>query len=146
MSTPIRKPCFVAGTPRASGDVQTGQIHMTQGGGRAHTIYSGLPASADLMVHQGAGRLDAIHPHMSQSGVGTIIYDGAVATSGGPFAASGHKILAVIPANFHTPFLNSFPAIIPIGAPYQSGLIVAVKSGQIGVTLSYTPETLPVTA
>jgi hypothetical protein len=114
---------------------------ITLGGTLATTIYSGTPAANDTMVQSGAGRLDALHPHMSQSGVATVIYDGAVATSGGPFAASGHKVLAVIPANFHTPFLNTFPAIVPVGAPFYSGLIIAQKSGQIGVTLSYTPLT-----
>ena len=117
---------------------------QTTGGTKNWAIYSGSAALNDQLVVSGTGRLASVTLHQSvlaMSGVGLQIYDSNIATSGGPFAASGHKIFA----NPLTPQGVSgqhLPAGVPfpVGTYYETGICVATRSGQPGVTLSYTPE------
>ena len=157
MSTPVRDPNFIGGTPRSSGDVQTGELPYTFGGGRCASIYSGNAVLSgalvaaygaagtgyDVVLYSGPGRLKTIQPHVQISGVAIAFYDAAAVASGGPFAASGVKILGTIPANTWALPGGVFatgPAVYQFDMPFQSGLAVALKSGQPGFTVSWTPE------
>ena len=149
MATPRRKPLFIAGTPRSSGDVQTGEITWTRGGGRAASFLSGQNAG-DALIYGGAGRLNTllVLTAAPSSGSTVLFYDSAVATSGGPFLGSGHKTLAVIPPLFSpSPTSGLSPFAVPgyvgdLDVPFQSGLCVACvsRSGSAGFAVTYTPE------
>ena len=147
MSQPIKKPCFIDGTPRSSGDVQTGEIQHVRGGGRAFTNFSGTAAGNDVLIYSGAGRLNSILQHTQmQSGQTVYFYDSAIATSGGPFAASGHKIVGILPATWSQGAPGS-GAInqqtgqpLNVDFPFQSGLVAATRSGTPGFSVSYTVE------
>ena len=147
MATPIVRPCFVAGTPRASGDVQTGEIATTHGGGRTFARLSGI-IGGDALIYSGAGRLNSILIcNQITSGQAVLFYDSATATSGGPFTASGHKVVGLIPYVWRegasgiinpnsAPGTTLFPEM-----PFQSGLVVAVtNSGCPGFTVAFTVE------
>lgn len=123
------------------------------GGGGMLSLFTG---PGDYLLQSGYGRLDYLLQHQNlQSGQGVIFYDGSPATSGGPFALSGHKIVGLIPPTWSVPagvtvasgqtnFVRAFDgAPIQVSMPFQSGLCVAIKSGQPGFTASWTPE--PVT-
>src|SRR5690606_13375968 len=110
---------------------------------KLHTNYSGT-AGGQTLIHTGAGRLDKAIPHVQASGVARIYYDSAVATSGGPFAASGHKILGIVPANTWAGgpgggVFGAGPVGIIFNTGFTSGLCVTGASGQVGVSASYTP-------
>lgn len=148
MAIPVPTPCMVAGTPRSSGDVQTGEINTTQGGGRTFMRMSGI-IGGDVLIYSGAGRLNNILViNNLQSGQSVLFYDSSVATSGGPFATSGHRVVGVIPPvwregasgiinTLSAPGQSLFPEM-----PFQSGLVAAcVASGCPGFTVSYTVET-----
>jgi hypothetical protein len=111
----------------------------------------------DFQLQSGFGRLDEILPlQRFTSGVTTplVFYDAAVATSGGPYPLSGHKILAVIPST--APGIwsggmavasGTFGALSPpvltpavVGMPFQSGLCVNLRSGQAPFTVTFSPE------
>lgn len=147
MSTPKTKPCFVAGTPRNSGDVQTGEIATTQGGGRVYTSFSGL-VGGDALIYTGAGRLNQILVTANlTSGKTVVFYDSAVATSGGPFSASGHKVVGVIGPVWHpgaSGVINPYSqpgGALGAGLPFQSGLCAGcIASGTPSFSVSYTPE------
>lgn len=148
---PTAKPQIMAGTSLRSGDPNTGQILMTTGGGRAHTVYSGT-AGGDANIVVGGGRVDkgilfhSIIPVLS--GVPVILYDSAVATSGGPFAASGHKIVGILqhpPVHGNSNVSGVFEstrhlaALLDLGGiPFTSGLCHTGTSGQPGFTVSFT--------
>lgn len=159
MSTPVRDPSFIGGTPRSSGDVQTGEISWTLGGGRTATVWSGnavlsgvlpsVPGAAniggyDLMVYSGGGRLKSVLPlGVQTSGTNITFYDAATVSSGGPFAASGHKGLAFIPGNVqqgNSGLVTVVNYIYQVDAPFQSGLCVALKSGQPPFSFTWIPE------
>ena len=160
MSSPIRDPNFIGGTPRSSGDVQTGEIAWTLGGGRTASVFSGnavlsgalnaVPTGItgggyDLQIYSGGGRLKSVMPHtISISGVNVVFYDAAVTTSGGPFPASGHKIIGFLPGNTGgaglSGSLNFANIVYQYDMPFQSGLCAALKSGQAGFTVSWIPE------
>lgn len=161
MGIPNRTPLRVAGSSVNSGNVNTGEWLTTRGGGQCATIYSGWnsgtslvaaggnagPAvlgGSDVLFVSGAGRLNTIIPLLAASGVGVTFYDAAVATSGGPFVSSGHKILGVLPPNtWNGTSVLGGPAPIPIDVPFQSGLCAAVRSGCAGFSITWTPETNP---
>jgi len=147
MSEPIRRPQFVAGTPRKSGDLQTGEILVNRGGMETFTNFSGTAAGNDVAITSGAGRLHDVLQHVQMiSGQSVLIYDGAVATSGGPFSASGHKVLAVIPSTYRGGAVSGVAATewdarpIVIDRPFYSGLIAATRSGTPGFSVSFTRQ------
>lgn len=146
MSIPVKNPTFLAGTPRSSGDVQTGELQHVRGGGRAVTFMSGLPLG-DSMIFSGAGRLNSILQHTQMaSGLAVVLYDGALATSGGPFGLSGHKVIGIVPPTWAGGVQGSGSTTVFTGQPvnvdmpFQSGLLVNLRSGQPGFTVSFTPE------
>ncbi len=161
MSQPIRNPNFQQYTPRSSGDVQTGEIQTVRGGGRAGAVFSGnaflsgcgpaMPGAVgggyDVLIMSGAGRLNSVIQHTQlASGFAVLFYDSAVPTSGGPFPASGHKIVGALPPTYAAGVVSGVIPIAFTGAsvnidfPFQSGLCVALKSGQPGFSYSFTPE------
>ncbi len=152
VSVPRSKPTYIAGTPRSSGDVQTGEIPITRGGGRCASFPSGL-VTADAMIYSGAGRLASvlITNQAATSGSQILFYDAAAATSGGPYATSGHKVIGATPGSFQGGVASGFNPSVLAGSvlifdmPFQSGLAVgglasAVRSGSAGFTVSFTPE------
>lgn len=166
MANATRIPLRLAGAVVNSGNVNTGEQNQTYGGGQSATIYSGMvsgvsllgapfaipntPAQgADVQFVSGAGRLKDILINGLASGQTCIFYDAPVATSGGPFVASGHKILGQIPAGgaigavFGNPQgLSVVPGqVIALDVPFNSGLCCNLKSGIPGFTVTWTPET-----
>ena len=154
MPAAIFKPVFFESPVRNSGSMgATGQTMYTQGGGQMspHNV-SGI--GVDTLVVSGPGRLDTmLLTNFLQSGRGVVFYDAAVATSGGPFAASGHRILGVIPPATNTGLQASgipggavawdgIPK--PCGSPFHSGVVAApwpagaTASGTHGYAISYT--------
>ena len=99
MSIPVKSPHTIAGTPRSSGDINTGEIPWTRGGGRSATVYSGaiamgvtaagtgaLVSGGSIMLFSGAGRLNSF----------TAIWPAGVALAGNGEAGciSGQPIVA----------------------------------------------------
>lgn len=135
----------MAGTNASSGSVQTSQITFVRGGGRSVSFYSGN--GADTLVYSGAGRLDCVVMHSQlSSGQSAFIYDAAVVISGGPYPASGHKLLFATPPTWAggstsgvgvPPFVST--SLISC-QPFQSGLCISARSGCPGFTVSFTPE------
>lgn len=138
----------MGGAVLSSGSVDTGQLTNTYGGGQSFTSFSGL--GADVVIQSGPGRLDTIVPtNLINSGTAVVFYDSAVATSGGPFSTSGHKIVGFIPATqrvysasgLGTQALPWGP--IQNGAPFLSGLCAApVGSGGPSFFVTFTPQTI----
>jgi hypothetical protein len=109
MSTPVKSPHYMAGTPRSSGDIFTGEVAMTRGGGRSATVYSGaiamgvtaagagsLSSGGSVLFFSGAGRLNsftALWPAgvaLAGNGEGgcisgqpIVVYDSAVTAASG---------------------------------------------------------------
>lgn len=146
MSVPITKPTFLAGTPRYSGAIQDGAVNMQSlGGAEAISRMSGL--LVDLMLQSGGGRLNTIMSHGQTFTSGQIVfYDAHAVTSGGPFFASGHKILAIVPplwvpgvSGVANPY--AYPGFVnEVQVPFFSGLCVTQVSGQPGFTITVTRQ------
>jgi hypothetical protein len=168
MALATKLPVRFAGACVNSGNVNTGEQNQTYGGGQSATIFSGMvsgvnllaapfaipntPAQgADVQFVSGGGRLKDILINGLASGQACVFYDAALATSGGPFVASGHKVLGVIPAGtvvgavFGNPQgITAVPGqVIALDMPFNSGLCCNLRSGIPGFTVSWTPETNP---
>lgn len=156
MSTTSPRPLRMAGATVNSGTVNTGEVQMTTGGGIAATFYSGMAAPAltgaygavavgsDVLIFSGAGRLKdilTIGTILSLSGVQTTFYDAGAPVSGGPIPASGHRIIGVLPAAFGVSGQVLGPGPFGYDIPFNSGLCFNSRSGQLGFTVTYTPET-----
>lgn len=146
MSVTSRNPLRMAGAAVNSGNVNTGEVGFTTGGGQVYSAgLSGI--TVDTLIFSGAGRLNNISVLTNLvSGRAVVFYDGAVATSGGPFALSGHKVLATIPTGWresgYVNTLSQAGSVLPVQMPFQSGLIAANQaSGAVGWSVSFTPET-----
>ena len=157
---PTIKPTVTVGSVLTSGDPNTGQICQTLGGSKTVERKSGV-VGPDINLHVGGGRLDTVHVHWPAaasgfttnaafaSGLPVTFYDSAVAVSGGPLNASGHKIvLKVFPhdlylmgtgATVNSGLLGQGRAPFPVGAVFTSGLCVTTASGQHGWTATFTP-------
>ncbi len=149
---PTARPTVLAGTNMTSGDPNTGQAMFTMGGAKTFSQQSGA-LGVDYVIWKGGGRLDHVELHPTGgslgSGILTIFYDTAVASSGGPIAASGHKIISKLHpgsqaygsvgiGQIQSGSLN-LGGYFPIGRVFTSGLVLASLSGMNGVTVSYTP-------
>lgn len=143
---PTKNALYIAGTNLESGTPNTGQIMYTLGGAKTYTRFSGT-VGPDTAIWVGAGRLDSIYlipsADMAASGKTILFYDSAVAASGGPIAASGHKVLGGIqiggtpqPANLSG--LINYGGFVQCGLPFNSGLIATTASGQVGVSVCFT--------
>lgn len=158
MSLTGKSPARQASWCGHSGNMDTGQLLSTQGGGKLGSWQpSGL--SLDTLIQSGPGRLDTILlTTYFQSGRGVIFYDSAVATSGGPFSASGHTIVGILPPaiNVGVGFVSgTLTGALPWtgepyrpGMPFFSGLVAApwpagaTGSGTHGFSVSYTLQGL----
>ncbi len=162
MSRPNHSPTFIAGTPRSSGDVQTGEIPITRGGGRTACLWSGalapslagapagaLTSGGHTLLYSGAGRLNTVIPHAYlNSGQPVFFYDaGTISVSG--ISVSGQRIIGIVPLSMratlavlsgNTQASISWQDKIEIDMPFSSGLCVAAASGAPGFTCSFTPE------
>lgn len=159
MSIQTRNPVRFLGGVQQSGAKATGESPWTQGGQETYTSFSGLGVAT--LIYSGAagmvgGRLNYVQiTNAIQSGFAVHICDAAVATSGGPFSTSGHKILWTIPgmnpagagASGIGYVVNpqafqgayAFPSM-----PFTNGLVAfPVASGGPSFTLSFTPEFVP---
>jgi len=165
MGLATRSPLRMAGANVASGCPNTGEVQFTLGGAQRYCVYSGIPSGAfalstppqagapafsgaDCLIFSGPGRIKDIVLHTQlASGLPIVFYDTGVVISGGPIAASGHPIVAVAPGTWAGGTPGSGTPILWNGTPYgydipfNSGLAVAVKSGQPGFTCVFTPET-----
>ena len=149
MSFRSRSPMRTAMFTPTSGDINTGQFRNTEGGQVIYTSFSGVGAAPVLIAGSG-GRLDTYMITVANSGPGIIFYDAPVATSGGPFSTSGHRVLAVIPpvypsalpsGQFMLYTVPPFSAPAKCGSPFYSGLVVqALGSGNLPFFCTYTPE------
>ena len=125
---------------------QQGNLTAAQYSGAVVPVVAGATGSvavgSDVFLFSGPGRLQYIIPHqtyLSLSGVAINIYDGAAAVSGGPIAASGHIPLGGLFAGAGVSgqlILQNQP--IPLGIPFNSGLVINSRSGQCGVTLVWS--------
>ena len=138
----------MAGTPLFSGTPNTGQVLTSPGGAsKLFTNFSGA-AGGDVNIHVGGGRLDSAFFHDSAmialSGQPVVFYDSAVAVSGGPLAASGHKVVAVLAPGYELGGTGVSGAALRggftrfFGTPYSSGLCVTGRSGAAGFSVGYT--------
>ncbi len=163
MSQPLKSPCFVAGTPRASGDVNTGEVNITRGGGRTSCVWSGsllttaalagapgaVQSGGHILLYAGAGRLNTVIPHaLLTSGQPVTFYDAGTITASGT-SVSGQRFLGFIPSPMRSPLTalsgNISVAVnwqdqIYLDMPFSSGLCAAAASGAPGFTVSWTPE------
>lgn len=133
-----------------SGWANTGEQRYTRGGEVTYSSWSGV--AVDTLVVSGPGRLNSLTRLSVASGGVIVCYDGNIATSGGPFATSGHRVLGVVlqplvPAisGFNnTPQFATYGVPVQVDMPFANGLIAAcVASGTPAFNLSYTVETLP---
>lgn len=168
MSIPSKSPLVMVGGILNSGIPRTGEVLFTTGGGKSASVYSGLVSGnvataigpdviaglnqgSDVVIHSGAGRFNRLLPLIGvQSGASVLLYDqgSSPATSGGPFPASGHKLIGVLPAGnlVATPLVSGgLTPTLPISydLTYTGGLCAAVRSGCGAFAVSYTPETNP---
>jgi len=163
MSVPIKEPTYLAGSPRASGDIQTGEIPFTRGGGRTSCVFSGslltntaltaapgaVQSGGQILLFSGAGRLNNVLVHQFlTSGQPVWFYDAGTITVSG-ISVSGQKIIHLIPNNFpaalavasgNTQTVVNWNWTYQVDMPFQSGLCVAAASGAPGFTVSFTPE------
>lgn len=144
MSQPTAKPCFIAGTPVSSGNVQTGEINTTTGGARSKSYLSGI--GVDTLIVSGAGRLNnVVVLTQITSGHMVSFFDESVATSGAIVAGANCIYQIPPPWNVAGSGLVN-PAglagsVTNVGMPFSSGLVVApVGSGTCGFAFSWTPE------
>ena len=129
---------------------------QTVGGTRNGAIFSGqvLPnvsgsagavaVGSDVLFWSGAGRLTAVIPHqtvLTLSGVNAMFYDAGIPVSGGPIPASGHIPIGGLGVGAGVSGQDS-PAGIPIflGISFASGLCYNSRSGQTGITVSWSPD------
>jgi hypothetical protein len=163
MSITSRSPLRVAGANINSGNVFTGEQLITLGGGQRACFFSGMASGiaaisvspyagqivvsgADVLIVSGGGRLKTILPtstYTALSGVAIYFYDAGVVISGGPFPLSGHAIVGVVPGAFGVSGQIVGQTPIQFDIPFNSGLCMASKSGQVGVTVTFLPETIP---
>lgn len=149
MSFRTRKPVRMAGALIQSGNVDTGAVVMEKAGSRVYTSFSGV--AVDTSIHAGQGKLNqAFYFTQIASGRGVIFYDGHAVTSGGPFSASGHKVLGILPMHAADAYFSgvernpiSYPGVVnQYDFPYYSGLIAAplAGSGNASFSVSYSPD------
>lgn len=148
MSVPTRSPLRMAGAILNSGGLNTGEVNFADGGERTYWSASGV--AADTLIQSGAGRLNVV-TQLTQlaSGRAVIFYDSAIATSGGPFSASGHKALFTIQPTFSPGVWSGVAPRADWNLPqkpqmaFQSGLVAApvVNSGTCSFAVGYTLET-----
>lgn len=158
MSLTSRNPLRMAGANVNSGNVNTGEVNMTRGGGQVISksgMYSGNPDGGIALLSGVAGRLNSVTVHptpgnpWAQSGIPIFFFDaGPVPTSGGPFPSSNHKAICILngpTGHSGQPTVTAAQGAIAVDMPFQSGLWARAASGAPGFSVSITPETNPPT-
>ncbi len=142
---PSRVPTIIAGTSLESGTPNTGQIPYTLGGSKTVTVFSGA-VGPDILIQAGGGRLDAAFfhdsPTLALSGQPVVFYDSAIAVSGGPLAASGHKVVGVLAPKTDSSISGAAlrgGVVQSFGFVFTSGLVYTTRSGGAGWSASFTP-------
>lgn len=142
---PTARPTIIAGTNLVSGTPNTGQLPYTLGGSHVSTVFSGV-VGPDINICVGGGRLDMAFFHdsamLALSGQAVTFYDSAVAVSGGPLAASGHKVVGVLAPTADTGISGAAlrgGVLRGGGLVFTSGLCYSTRSGQAGFSAAYTP-------
>ncbi len=105
-------------------------LYETRGGDQLHAVYSG--GAGNEQVAAGKGRVNAIHFHenvQAPVGINTFVFDGAAA--GAFTAASGHKLIYKVQVGGQSGAYVD--PVVPIDAPFNSGLNIASLSGQAGL-------------
>ncbi len=145
---PTANPTIMAGTNIISGTPNTGQILTSPGGASVtFTNYSGA-VGPDVVIAVGQGRLDSAFFHdsliLALSGQAVTFYDASVAVSGGPLAASNHRVVGVLapqatqaPTGVSGAFLRG-GNVMQFGMPFLSGLVHTTRSGAAGFSVGYT--------
>lgn len=141
---PVHKVTIRAGTNLESGTPNTGQFLHSCGSQRQYSKLSGV-VGPDNNIWVGGGRLNFAQmipgAGPTHSGLPIIFYDSAVAVSGGPLSASGHKVLGVL----RTSLANSLSGLAGqdetrvFHTVFTSGLCATTASGQYGYCVSFTP-------
>jgi hypothetical protein len=134
--------------PATSFSLQAGNITACQYSGAVVPAVAGpgavgaVAVGSDVFLFSGPGRLQYIIPHatyLSLSGVAVNLYDGAAALSGGPIAAQSHIPLGGLAAGAGVSGQLIMAGVpIPMGVPFNSGLIINSRSGQTGVTIVWS--------
>lgn len=147
MANTTQNPTRLVGGIISSGFINTGETRFIEGGEATFTALSGVNVAA--VVFSGAGRFNG-HIVISNlaSGQPVLFVDAVpIATSGMPFATSGHKVVGLIPpvwrvgasGNLTT---NSQEGLrVRFDAPFFSGLVACpLASGTPSFTCVFTPE------
>lgn len=145
---PTARPAIMAGTNIISGTPNTGQILTSPGGAsQSFTNFSGA-VGPDILITAGQGRLDSAFfldsAIVALSGQPVTFYDSAVAVSGGPIAASGHKVVGVLAPGYELGGTGVSGAALrggtvrSFGMPFTSGLVYTTRSGAAGFSVGYT--------
>ena len=146
MSVGTRAPLRMMGAV-ISGAPNTSEVRMTRGGDFVFSSLSGV--AVDTLVVSGPGRLNTVTRLTVASGSAVVFYDGNIATSGGPFAVSGHLALGtilqpIVPAVSGLFYQAVFPAYgqpMPVDMPFKNGLIAApAGSGTPSFCASFSLE------
>ena len=159
MSLRTRRPMRMLGGAHVSGNLNTGEMPVADGGQKTVVVWSGgllmsglipgygtLSSGNQIMLWSGAGRLNTLQPHvMMQSGLAVFFYDTA-AIAGSGVGVSGQRIIALIPPTHKASYtsgaeLQTFPNwrdILRPQVPFTSGLCVSAPSGAPGFTVSFT--------
>ncbi len=108
---------------------------------------SGLMATvgSDVQFVSGPGRLATVFVHtntsQSLSGVAINFYDG-FPVSGGPIVSSGHVLLLTLngPLGLSGQIGLSTGLPVVIGSPFINGLCYNSRSGQTGITVTFSQD------
>lgn len=147
MANTTQNPTRLIGGIISSGFVQTGEVRQTEGGEATYTALSGVNVAT--VIQSGGGRFNG-HTVISNlvSGQAVLFVDAVpIATSGMPFAASGHKVVGLIPPVWRVGAsgaltTNSQEGIrVRFDTPFFSGLVACpLASGTPSFSCIFTPE------
>ncbi len=162
------RPTRMLGGNPTSGGVNTGEMLHVRGGCLKATVLSGGLAPTivgaatgvggvagsgnSILLYSGAGRLNSILMlGQNTSGPGGFFYDGsALAASGATLVGAAPvgvipptwSVVSIASGGVSNPYVYSAEPIRP-DMPFYSGLCLFLPSGNPGVTVSFTPDTVP---
>jgi hypothetical protein len=119
-------------------------LQEIRGGYKTYAQYSGVVTSGGVQIWSGQGRLNSVilqaigAAGLIAASTATIFYDAVAGISGGPLPTSGHVPLYTIPAQ--TSGFTALGIVNNPDVPFFSGLCYSPASGQLGFTVTFTPE------
>lgn len=169
MAWQTRSPQRILGGNPVSGGVNTGEQQHVRGGSYKVSVSSGglapvaigAPASLtpalgsgnSILFYSGAGRLNSVLlTGQTTSGPGGFLYDAATPAASGA-TLSAQSVIGVIPSTWPALGIASGGVSNPVvfsaepsrpDMPFYSGLCLFLPSGNPGITVSWTPDTVPV--